>query len=336
VDGQEITVTVPSGYAADWLNEGAPRLCMVLDDLGGEVCDPTAFVPSYDRIDTSATGDTARYVLRRTVFSPRGWRDCNDEGVTCRLVVLRLGGTYAASDRLVFDGPRVPATAVLGLDPPIAAEGDTITVTPSGLAPAPLADRFATGSSTGPWYALQVCAYEPRRTSCFAPANRTSIDDADPNVPVELVVHREYFGTDGWRDCAQVPCYLRLAAGNAEWWEADTATPLPIRADVPPAPRPSMSLTPDGPYDDGQSVMVRAVNMPEGEYHVAICRRDDRRTCGFQSGAAVWDGVLETSAVIRRNGALGADCTVDPCVIALSDGGQSQFHLVEVPLVVRD
>jgi len=352
-DGQTVGVGVPSGFGADWPND-PPALCMTIDDFGGELCDPTAAPAKYPTLTSAPAGDTATMGLARRVFTPTGWRDCNDPGLTCRLVVRARDGSYRASVPLVFTGPTTPPTTTITVDPSPVTEGETVMVTAHGLAPHPSwLQRLAshpTLAADYPAFTVTVCAAMARTTNCSFLTSNDPIATDQPDTTFTVRAGREVFGYGGWDDCAAVPCYLVLhrnkvmgdAGGGGILGSDEVVAVTPLRFDdrVAPRPRPALAVVEVGPYRAGQQVSVRATNLPTeswaGSVSLALCHQDPTKNndCNYLARPAVADGGFVATVVLPAGAGIGGEvpCTGSPCFLALMPGGEGLGPLASQPI----
>jgi hypothetical protein len=344
-DRQPVTITVPKGYATDWFNEGSPRLCMILADARGEVCDPLWAV-GYDQLSYAQPNDQARVELRRTVFTPTGWRDCEDRGVTCRFVVLAADGSYRASERLHFKGRRTDPPVGLTIRSAPAANGLAVRLRPHGLAPDPtwLALHEAQpGRDIQPFF-VQTCAYLARRSECAFTALLT-IDPDRPDAAVDGILRREFFSFDGWHDCAKTPCYIvisvaefstppdSLTVGGGE--TAVAAVPVSMPRRTPATPRPVLTVREPGPYHAGQRITVRADHVPENvRASFALChpRQDPSvaNDCGYFDVFASVESGTDIPVMLPLN--LDPDCALGKCYLALMPGQEGAGPLARLAI----
>ena len=358
-DGQAVTVSVPTGFTKDWFYEGAPQLCLTIDDYGGEVCDPTwSRGPAQPAV--GAVRDTVVVDLTSRVFTPTGWRRCGEPGLRCRLVVMGADGTYRASPELTFVSTpdAAPPSVTLSVEPSPVSEGGEVVLRPAGLRADPSwlaarqSDRARIQGENAFW--VQVCALQARRANCNWVPIAGLIDPDHPDAPVTLHVTRELFGFHGWDDCAAVPCYvsIRRQVINAVTPDAVVGTDLfstaaPLRFDdrVPPDPRPSITLVEPGPYRVGQRVTARVTGLPPTgsptpQVAVALCHGDPTA----MNDCAYLGNVLSSSVAISNDLAIdlpaGAGiaaqvpCTGTTCFLALMPGGDGLGPLATVPIEI--
>ncbi len=369
LDGQEVVLSSPNGFSLDWTNE-YPRLCSVVTTPAGPTtsCDHVRDInarPGYAGVSTSPAGDRREIVLRRTVFTPVGYRDCNEPDVSCHVVVARADGSAAATERLEFEGSTRSTDAALEV-----RRGDgpgRFVVVPQGLQPS---DAWLEARDRGltqgmPAFTVSVCAFggadptlDPYGRPWQGPglqlqwslrpglgANCDSlgggvaqIDPDDPGRTLTVDLTRELYGSAGFSDCRVQACYLAVT----QWTSRDGATleagvtlaaRLPVEASTPITGRPSLTILEPGPYDQGQEITVEVANVPDAKIGmIGVCRLDSPWECLYA------DQSLGAGSGLRRF-ALVADlwgCGRELCFLALESGGEGLRPAAVTPLPVTD
>jgi hypothetical protein len=346
-DGQQITLTTPEGYREDWINDRARLCAIVADDPAGptETCDPldSAWTES-----TSATG--MRIALSQRVFTPTGYRDCNEPTVTCRLVVRHADGGWRATDALRFsDEPRPPA-ASLTVTP--GADAGTFVLDPEGFPGLP-ADL-----QPPPSYLVRLCAFDASMgdiapfgedlwnqgfgpslpyANCELMEDVAQLDATDPNAALDVTIPGRFHSYSGRSDCRRDRCFVQVThfqvQGTGIFGENPvvTAAMVPFDSNVELPPPPSISIVEPGPHRAGETITVEINGLAEGRTtSLAVCHVDRPWGCGFDLvhlgiGNGTYEKVLPDTV---------AGCGPEQCYLELDGRGEGLPPLATVPLPI--
>jgi hypothetical protein len=141
---------------------------------------------------------------------------------------------------------------------------------------------------------------------------------------------------DGFHDCRQEPCVLRLS-GNREVSE-DAFVPLAFDPEGPPPLVPVVTATPDEDLTDGQTVAVDGQHFDrEVEYFVLQCpvgapqgACDDTAAAygAGQADGSFQDALIVTTIIHGEDGSQ-ADCRAVPCELRVSvDGSDAEDRTI--------
>jgi hypothetical protein len=334
VDGQVVTVSVPDGFAADLIN-GTPqsaRQCAVLADGPGgpgEWCDPV------DRaVLGTATSASVDVRLDRIVFTPTGDRDCEDQEVTCRIVLARTSGQDAASAVLRFGDTDPEPSASMELA--VTDRPGSVVLSASGLAPHPswleYRARDPQGAAGFEAFWVSVCAFgdtdEPTDPwggdqwgtsssgsqvpvpNCDEFRQVATIDPDDPSSPIPVALPTWFLGYGGWSDCRSDHCFIRVRrtivhgtepGGGLLGSDEVVATALvPLTAVDPDGRRPELRIVTPAPHSAGQELTVQIAGLPDDRStSIGVCQVDDPWGCGYLGGTAGPDLIGNGTHVIN-------------------------------------
>jgi hypothetical protein len=366
VDGVEVEVSAPSGAGDDWVHGGGGICATVTTDDGvTSACDPIiAQTPgAFDALDPIDGRDRARMILRRTVFTPSGDRDCNELVVSCHLVVGISDSTLLVSPRLTFEGS--PVEREVTLDVASTDDGTRFVVTPRGLqATASWFDareRLGRDPALAP-FQVSLCAFGPAEppidpwgrpweTGILVPGHRalgwdcdtlgpttTNIDPDDPDRSFTVSLDHELYGYAGWSDCRLQRCYLLVGATHSDatgQMGSDSpvaAVPLPLSVGTAIRPRPSVAIEDQGPHQVGQVITLRLEGLPSPfPGLVGMCRSDTPMLCLYWEAAAGPD--IQTLLFTVPEWA--SDCALNGCALALGGSGEGLPHPAAVILPIE-
>lgn len=210
---------------------------------------------SGDRVSTGGDGDFQFQVLR-SIQTSNGLIDCAERPQRCVIGVRSGGRDYTGPISFAADTRDLP-TASIELSQTQVADGDRIQVTGTGFVPGVevwLSQCFGEVSSVDqPSTATGVCDLAG---TLFTQA------DGSGSISIEMVAYREILG-DGWLPCE--PCFVHASTSRQE----------PAKAVVEVAPtdsplRPTVTITPSGPYRPGQRVTLRGDGFRPGSKSMDI------------------------------------------------------------------
>ena len=120
-------------------------------------------------------------------------------------------------------------------------------------------------------------------------------------------------------DCGSAPGTCVVGAMNAS--ESAVVASFPISFD--PARRPTITVTPNDPVTDGQTVVVRGFDVGAGTVQVGECLRSGRPACTFVKVTSRPNGTFSASMTVSRRidwwgrgGPVSSTCGMDDdCVI---------------------
>jgi hypothetical protein len=227
------------------------------------------------------------------------------------------------------------------------AAGDGFVIKPTGLVADPSWLELRASDPARvvgfPAFWVQVCAFSGGSYDCDALGPTIDPDAPDRELRVDGA-RREIFGNDGWHDCAATSCFVLARVNIVESVTPDglngsdravAAAPIVLDPAVPAAPRPTLLLSPDGPYHDGQQVSVRAEHVPPGQtdIQIAICHQDPavHNDCGYLGFPEVVDGAAEAIVPLPRTTTF-FDCAQVACFVTLMRGGEGLGPLATVPI----
>lgn len=349
--GQSIELKVPEGYATDLINGGV-QLCATLADTPGgpeESCDPIAELAPSGRTATMVTVEPSR-----SVFTPLGFRDCNEPEVVCRLVVGAADGQPRASAPLDYVGEPVAREVTLAItatEPP-----GTFVARPRGLMPDPSWLDLRASDPTrvegfGP-FVVQVCAFTSsdetdgpfgeylwshsgqRRTlppaNCNNLGETLTIDPDDPDRPLEVEISPLVFGYRGWSDCLLDQCFVQVRRTIVHGFEpgggllgsdvAAAATLLDFDPSTPVRDRPSITVETPGPHPAGKEITVIIGGLPEGTTtSIRACDVESPWNCG--DVGSTFATVSNGEHTFRLPGSV-ARCGPEECYLQLDSQGE--------------
>ena len=123
-------------------------------------------------------------------------------------------------------------------------------------------------------------------------------------------------------DCARTQCYLQ----SFTEFSGELRTPISFDPSLPAPPTPTITLTPDGPFDDGDSATLGLDGLPRlgqsvGEISGALCSTEQThcRSLTFNSPSDSPRDVVQLHRMLPSTGQVGdwLDCAVDECVLNL-------------------
>jgi hypothetical protein len=333
-DGEVITVSVPSGFAADLIN-GTPqsaRQCAVLADGPGgpgEWCNPVN--PAVLGTATSTSVDVR---LDRIVFTPTGDRDCEDPAVTCRIVLSTASGRDVASAVLRFDDTDLESSASIELS--ATDTPGTVEIIASGLEPHPswleYRARDPQGAAGFEAFWVSVCAFgdtdeptDPRGANQWDTSIRGSqvlvpncdefrpvatIDPDDTSSPTSVRIPTWFLGYGGWSDCRTDHCFVRVrrtivhgsepGGGLLGSDEAVATALVPLTAVDPDGRRPQLRIITPGPHLAGQELIVEITGLPnDRSTSIGVCQAGDPWGCGYLGGTTGPDLIGNGTHVIN-------------------------------------
>jgi hypothetical protein len=240
----------------------SPVLALCAADVTAETATTACDLTQLDRLDAQP-GDPASVREVQTVAVRRIIRvtrssanpntsvpfDCATEPVGC---VLAVG-----SGTLPTRGALVP----IEFDPSAPIQTPELQVEPAtGLQPRQAVSIVATGLRPNSTYAVRQCAVDVE-DGCDETSWRTGRTDADGTLLARYPALPAIYGWRGRTDCTLDPCVITV--GDAGGGERLAATELRFADDVA-APVPTMSVSPVGPYRDGQEVTLTGEGFPPG------------------------------------------------------------------------
>ena len=339
VNGQTVAVT-----GADF----APGEMLVLSEcLTGQIesCSYGGRV-----ITADATGAfSASFTARRGVAGgePFSVVDCASAPQQCSVVAFGFSAGDLAAQPVDFD-PSVPLpTPVVSVTPQFdLADRAVVHVHASGLPPGDhiMVSECPADAPKGPF----VCG------KVFPPAILTA--DADGEIDTHLRVQRDlpagYFGfviiddatTDAAGNCADAvgTCIMRVQSLDDLLVGADVPLGFDPTAVAPP---PALTLTPAGPFVDGQSVEVHGSGFtPSALLGMAQCRPDtegcdnDSLYTEFRAdGEGNFTRTITMHQQYEGNGATPVDCR-EPgaCVLFAANRQDYAAERTSIPVVVGD
>ncbi|HEY3000295.1 MAG TPA: neocarzinostatin apoprotein domain-containing protein, partial [Acidimicrobiales bacterium] len=253
----------------------------------------------------------------------RGW----GRWLAAPVVVAAGLGAGTAPGAAQAAEPAVTLTPATGL-----VDGDTVTISATGLAPA---------SS----FAVLQCAADPAGGDYYdsCDTDDTRFLSADPGgaltTTLRVDVHLALSGGGPAVDCRPAgACVIRLAGAPG-----DLSAPLAFDPDAPAAPAPTLTVDPATDLVDGQTVTVQAAGLVWTQSAVVIeCAAGSTSSagCDFDTIEYVDVGADGTAAAsVRVNALLAtADGTVDcrlpgACVLAVTpDYGRTPERIGTAPL----
>lgn len=358
VDGQTLTVAVPEDYRVDFYNGGGVRLCATMSGPGGwpeEFCDPMS-----GRGDPSSNATSTTLRVPRRVFTPDGYRDCEDEAIVCRLVIRLADGGARATGRLRFTGGR-PDPGVR-LDVATGDRAGRIDVRPRGLRADPTWIDFLRtdpdGAANFPPFAVKVCAFTRTTTTpgpygeylwdhgsldlpnpnChwFGDGVRITADDPDAGFHVDLPTW--IFGYEGYSNCAVDACFLQIdrlvvhgpsPSGGIVGGDSDAvAAAIPVDPRVPEPTLPTLRIATPPPYATGQDLTLETRGIGPEQPSIGWCDVDSPWGCGY-TGTRPGPAPDQWIVTVPDNMSF---CAPNRCYLEVDSQGEGMPPIATAPL----
>jgi hypothetical protein len=252
------------------------------------------------------------------LFTPTGYRDCEDPAVTCRIVLSASDGRDVASDVLRFDDSDPEATASIELAP--TDTPGVVTLDVEGLEPHPSwlelrSNDPASAAGYGP-FRVSVCAFDapdqPRDpwgenrwgttsdgwqggSNCDEYGEVATLDPDDTSAPTPATVPTWFLGYGGWNDCRVDQCFVRIrraivrgtAPGGGLLGEDEAVATALIPPDLVDqrGSRPELRIVTPGPHAAGQELTIEVVGLAgDRTTSVGVCQADDQWGCRYLGG----------------------------------------------------
>ncbi len=206
------------------------------------------------------------------------------------------------------------------------ADGQVVTVTGS---------QFPPNTQLG----VVMCAQFPDRApagsgNCQLSPFTSVTSDADGNFQAEHPVDRVFrISTGELVDCAEIAGQCLVAVGAISDYDQSGVAPVSFDPDIPALPDPYVTIDAEGPYVDGQVVIVTVHDAQPGSQWWASQCADD----GFSTGLcadvdlkaiADGDGRATFHVTVRRvqeGGGLSVDCASPKAWCSIGVNGMQSF-----------
>lgn len=250
-DGQVVEVTLPKPPAAD-------AIVVQCASEAASAADPVPWC-DLNTVSEPATDGFAhfRVTVTRTIETSNGLVDCAVAERRCLIGVRSAGSDLTAAISFRADLDPV-ATPTIAAGPPTAVSGEAVTVTGVGYAP---------GVEVTLWQ-CRANPIEGGTDGCDGSRAISVTTDAQGRFTKRVLVYDEVFADyDGWLTCT--PCLIEARAIRH--------SPATATIEVGPSAtstRPTVTISPQGPYRPDQRVQLRGTGFQADSDRMTIgwCR----------------------------------------------------------------
>lgn len=360
-DRDHVEVRVPTGLITDFLHTGV-RQCAVLThgpDGPDEWCSPVHFM-DYDDYDSSEEWESRTVTIRQSIFTPLGYQDCNDAGVTCRLVVRDSNDDDLASLPLTFSGQPSAREVTVAVEP--GRQPGEILVTPSGLVAHPSwiehRDRDPGSVAGYDAFLVRVCAFDtpllpsglhgedlwgtqtlhgplPLFPNCQSYGPFAHMDPDDPDATVAGTFSTWFMGYGGWSDCRVHHCYVVIDRFLIHGMNEATGLlggqePIGMAVLNPDwfdhdGERPAIEILTSSSHNPGSTIRIEVSGLPDDHVtNLGVCTVEHPWRCGYINMGQIGNGQHDITI---------PESTVCPteCYLELDSQGEGMPPLATTP-----